>query len=298
MAERLPSLKSLEVFVHAGRGLSFGQTASAMGLSPSAVSRRIRALEQELGLALFVRHGKSVSLTAAGARYLADLSPAFATIRSATHALSQAGGRLVITAPQSFAISWLIPRLPSFRARHPEIDIDIDVSEDITGRHADDFDIGIFLSRRDWPDRHVEKLVPINVFPVCSPALASQLTAPSQLAHQTLLHVRQLPNAWDEWLDQVGEADVALAVERRKDMRFNDVQLALEAAQRGIGVAIGADIVVADHLATGVLVAPFRERVPSAFSYQLVCARSRLRDPEVGSFRRWIRDCVQGDELR
>jgi len=298
MSERLPSLKSLEVFVHAGRSLSFGQTAAALGLSPSAISRRIRALEEELGLALFVRHGKSVSLTPAGMQYLDDLSPAFATIRSATHALSATGARLVITAPQSFAVSWLIPRLPSFRALHPEIDIDIDVSEDITGQHADNFDIGIFLSRRDWPERHVERLVPINVFPVCSPALASQLFEPAQLSGQTLLHVRQLPNAWDEWLQHVGHGEVLQAAARRKDMRFNDVQLALEAAQRGIGVAIGADLVVADHLRKGQLVAPFSQRVPSALSYQLVCAKSRLRDPEVGSFRRWIRSSIQDAVLR
>lgn len=298
MAERLPSLKSLEVFVHAGKGLSFGQTARAMGLSPSAVSRRIRALEQELGLALFVRHGKSVSLTPGGAQYLTELSPAFAAIRDATHALSKSGGRLVITTPQSFAVNWLIPRLPSFRSHHPEIEIDIDVSEDITGRYADNFDVGIFLSRRAWPDRHAEQLAPITVFPVCSPAMAARLSEPSQLSHQTLLHVRQLPNAWDEWLERAGHREVAQAPERQKDMRFNDVQLALEAAQRDIGVAIGADIVVSEHLAQGLLVAPFTERVTSAFSYQLVCARSRLRDPEVASFRNWIKDNIQDAVLR
>lgn len=298
MVERLPSLKSLEVFVQAGKCLSFGQTALALGLSASAVSRRIGALEQDLGLALFVRHGKSVSLTPAGAQYLDDLAPAFAAIRGATEALSASGGRLVITTPQSFAVSWLIPRLSSFRAQHPEVDIDIDVSEDITGQHADDFDIGIFLSRRHWPERHVEELVPISVFPVCSPALAAGMRDPSQLADQTLLHVRQLPKAWDEWLKQVGHSAVSLSPARRKDMRFNDVQLALEAAQRGIGVAIGADVVVADRLQKGILVAPFDQRVRSAFSYQLVCTRSRLRAPEVRSFRRWIRASAEEAVLR
>lgn len=298
MAERLPSLKSLEVFVQAGKSLSFGQTAMAMGLSPSAVSRRIAALEQDLGVALFTRHGRSVSLTAAGAQYLEDLAPAFAAIRSATSALSRSASRLIITTPQSFAANWLIPRLPDFRRLHPEVEIDIDVSEDITGQHADGFDIGIFLSRRDWPERHVEQLVPIRVFPVCSPELAQRLRDPSDLAAETLLHVRQLPRAWDEWLKQVGHGAVAHAPGRRGDMRFNDVQLALEAAQRGIGLAIGADAVVADRLESGLLVAPFDLPVRSAFSYQLVCSRSRLRAPEVRSFRRWIRHCVADPVLR
>jgi LysR family transcriptional regulator, glycine cleavage system transcriptional activator len=293
MTERLPQLRSLEIFVHAGHCLSFGETATAMGLSPSAVSRRIRALEIELDTALFVRHSKSISLTAAGKQYLTALSPAFAAIRRATSDLKSASEALVVTVPQSFAVSWLTPRLPSFRKQYADINIELNVSTDITGRHADSFDVGIFLSRQEWPEHHSERVLPVSVFPVCSPALAQGLTSFSDLSKLTLLHVRQLPNAWKEWCDAVGASAVQNSHTREKDMYFNDVQLAYEAALNGLGVAMGADVVVADYLKSRQLVAPIDERVQSAFSYHLVCLKSRLRDPAVQKFRRWIKASAQ-----
>ncbi len=287
MSEKLPQLKALEAFVHAGRLLSFGKAAERMGLSASAVSRLIRTLELDLGLSLFIRRSRSVELTPEGERYLGKISPAFSAISEATAELRATRARLIISAPQAFAVSWLTPRLNVFRDRHPEIDIELSVCADITGRYEDSFDIGVFLAREHWPERHVELLHPISTFPVCSPALARNLTTPQDLLSQTLLQVRQLPNAWGEWLSAAG-MDQSAAERPQKEIHFNDVQLAYEAAQNGLGVAVGADVIVEDRLADGRLVAPFELRKPSAYSYYLVCSKRRRNDPEVRAFRRWV----------
>lgn len=294
MSHRTPPLKSLEVFLAAARRLSFGKAGEAMGLSASAVSRRIKGLEEDLGITLFLRRGRSVSLTEAGARYAEALGPAFEAIGQASRDLVREERRpLVVAGPQSFAVNWLMPRLSDFRAREPDVDLRVEVSADITGDHLDGFDLGIFLARGRWPGRHVERLMPITVFPVCAPALAERLRQPGDLAGETLLHVRQLPGAWPEWLRAAGVPDL----EPRDTMQFNDVQLAYEAAMSGLGVAVGADIVVADALRDGRLVAPIDRPVVSAFAYHLVCARARLRDSSVRRFRNWLRRQAWTDVL-
>ena len=298
MVARLPSLKSLEVFVRAGQLLSFGAAASELNLSPSAISRRIRALEEELDTLLFVRRSKSVELTPAGARYLEALAPAFAAIKTATQDIVNEANRITLTVPQSFAFSWLTPCLPAFRTAHPDVELDIEVSGDITGRYVDDFDIGIFLSNARWKDRHSESLAAISTFPVCSPELAETLVAPADLAGATLLHVRQLPNAWEEWLAAAGAISVFQSPGREKDITFNDVQLAYEAAQKGVGIAVGADIVVEEYLRDGRLIAPFAERVESGFQYHLVTSKSRLRDPAIRKLRQWLHAEIENSDLR
>ena len=292
MSPILPSLKSLEVFVVAGRLLSFGLAAEAMGLSASAVSRRIRALEVELDTTLFIRRSKSVELTVAGVQYLRNLTPAFSAIRAATEKLGQASKRLVVSTPQSFAFSWLIPRLPLFRDEHPDIIIDLEVSADITGRNADNFDVAIFLTRGSWPDRHAEVILPIKVFPVTGVELARNLKMPADLLNYPLIHIRQLPKAWDEWFHAAGVTYDKDNPKRLKDMHFNDVQLAYEAALRGLGIAVGADVVVEEYLLNGQLVAPFEKSVNSALSYYFICSKSRLRDPEVQKLLRWLKACI------
>lgn len=110
--------------------------------------------------------------------------------------------------------------------------------------------------------------------------------------------MRQLPNAWDEWLSGVGADTVHRAQGREKDMYFNDVQLAYEAAQRGLGVAVGADIVVEEYLRDGRLVAPFANRVQSGYSYYFVTGKSRLRDPSVRKLRQWLLTQANESDLR
>jgi len=295
MVDRLPPLKSLEAFVVAGRLRSFGKAGAQLGLSPSAVSRRIRNLETELGVSFFERRSKCVELTAAGVRYLDALSPTFDAIRRATAEIrtDREIRRLVVFVPRSLAARWLTPRLPDFRARYPDIDLEIEVSLDISGHLADGYDVGIFLSLGNWPNHYAECILPITVFPVCSPAVAKELHTQADLASQTLLHVRQLPKAWPEWFRAAGMEQISAS----REIIFNDVQLAFEAALNGLGVAIGADVVVTDYLKDGRLVVPFGPRVRSAFKYHLVCQKCRLRDPSVRKFITWARECAAATEL-
>lgn len=289
MVSRLPPLKSVEAFVAAGRLLSFGQAAAELNLSHSAISRRIQSLETDLGIRLFVRHNKSIALTEQGQAYLNEVGPAFDAIWAAT--VRQRGGqtqqRFKLSAPQSFTSQWLIPRLSDFYQAHPEIALELESLPDITGTTASSLDIAIVMGSGRWRDRHADHLLPIDVYPVCSPGFVDRgppLNDADDLQHHTMLHIRQLPSAWPEWLRGVRAPHVV----PKNELIFNDAQLAYEAARNGIGVALGAEILVKPFMEAGLLVAPIAERVRSAYSYYLVCRHDIMRNRAVGAFRDWL----------
>ena len=296
MARKLPPLKTLEAFVAAGRMLSFGKAGSSLGLSPSAISRRIRNLEDELGRPFFIRHSKSVELTEVGAEYLERLSPAFDAIHDATEKVraGRNNRRLVVAMPQCLAARWLTPRLPEFHKLHPEIELEIDAHMDLMAPRPNHYDIGIFLPAEPWPRRHVEPLVSVSVFPVCIPEIGREIREPADLGKQTVLHNRQLPEAWDLWFRAADIDPVTPA----KDIYFNDLDLAYSAVINGLGVGLGGDIVVAQYLRSGHLVAPFDPDAQFDFQYHLVCEKSRLQESPVRCFIKWLKGCFAQSELR
>lgn len=296
MTRKLPPLKTLEAFVTAGRLLSFGKAGNALGLSPSAISRRIRNLEKELGNPFFIRHSKSVELTDVGAEYLARLSPAFDAIHDATEKVraERESRRLVVAMPQCLAARWLTPRLPEFHRLHSEIELEIDAHIDLLTPHPSHFDIGIFLPAEPWPRRHVEPLLSVSVLPVCVPEIGKNIRRPTDLAKQTMLHNRQLPDAWSLWFRAAGIDPVTPA----KDIYFNDLDLAYSAAINGLGIGLGGDIVVAQYLRSGQLIAPFDPNAKFDFKYHLVCEKSRLQERPVRCFIKWLKRCIAQSELR
>lgn len=296
MARKLPSLKTLEAFVTAGRLLSFGKAGDVLGLSPSAISRRIRNLEVELGSPFFVRHNKSVELTDVGAEYLEKLSPAFDAIYDATEIVrtEREDHRLVVAMPQCLAARWLTPRLPEFNRLHSEIELEIDAHMDLLTPHPDRYDIGIFLPAAPWPRRHVEPLLSVSVYPVCVPAIGKTIRKLADLGKQTMLHNRQLPDAWSLWFRAAGVEPMTPA----KDIYFNDLDLAYSAVLNGLGVGLGGDIVVAKYLRSGQLIAPFDTDTKFDFQYHLVCEKSRLEERPVRCFIKWLKKCIEETELR
>lgn len=296
MTRKLPPLKTLEAFVTAGRLLSFGKAGNALGLSPSAISRRIRDLEAELGSPFFIRHSKSVELTEVGAEYLDRLSPAFDAIYDATEKIriEKENRRLVVAIPQCLAARWLTPRLPEFNRLHSEIELEIDAHMDLLTPQPSRYDIGIFLPAEPWPRRHVEPLLSVPVFPVCVPEIGKNIREPADLAKQTMLHNRQLPDAWSMWFRAAGVDPVSPA----KDIYFNDLDLAYSAVLNGLGVGLGGELIVAPYLRSGQLVAPFDPDARFVFTYHLVCEKSRLQEKSVRCFIKWLKRCIAQAELR
>jgi LysR family transcriptional regulator, glycine cleavage system transcriptional activator len=282
---RLP-LAAIEAFVLAAETLSITKAAAVLGLSVPATSRRVQALEAELGIRLFRRLHRALELTAAGAAYHARLAPAFAEIRTASETARRGRNAQVlrINLLQSFAASWLMPRLPRFHAAHPAIRVELQTETamlDLAAR--DDVDVAIRLGKGPWPGLAATRLMTPALFPVCTPALARCLRQPADLARFAWLGSSHLPHSWSEWTAAVGHAKLKPV----RVQNFDNLQLLYEAALGDLGVALGIEPIVAPYLADGRLVAPFPERVRRSRAYWLVCRRTESNRPAIRAFRRW-----------
>jgi LysR family transcriptional regulator, glycine cleavage system transcriptional activator len=282
----LPPLASLSAFAAAARTKSFKDAARELHLSPSALSRQIAALEEHLGVALFLRLPTGLELTPAGRRYLETVSGVLAALREAQDALAPERGPLRVSALESFCAKWMVPRLGSFRAAHPGIELEIEATLRYADFDRDPVDVAIRFGTGPWGGLHSEPIVDLLYTPVFAPALADgdpPLRSIDDLARHPWIHVSQVPDAWRDWTRAVGRADLRPP----RDVSYDHVGIALSAAEAGQGVALGTNIVAARDLAEGRLCAPF-PRVPSAQTYHLVCREEGLSDPRITAFRDWL----------
>jgi LysR family transcriptional regulator, glycine cleavage system transcriptional activator len=289
VARRLPPLASLRSFEAAARLLSFSGAARELFVTPTAVSHQIRSLEEWLGVKLFDRTTRSVRLTQVGRRYQPVVQAAFEQLESATQSIAaEATAEVVcVTTTTSFASKWLIPRLASFKALYPDIDVRISTQTESVDLAREGLDLGIRYGAGTWPGMVSERLQNARVFPVCSPDLLSgpvPLKTPSDLASHTLLHVSTMPDDWRVWLTAVG----ATGVDPVGGMTFELWLAALQAATDGLGVALGQDTLIQNDLAAGRLVAPFEIDVPADFAYYVVTPERAPRSPAAEHFRDWL----------
>lgn len=289
MTSRLPSLRAIAIFVAAGRALSFSDAAKAVNLSPSAVSRRIRDLELELGTALFRRFNRRLELTPAGARYLESMGRAIDLIEHESEAIRprRRGLTLRLSVLQSFATLWLLPRLARFRAVRPDIDVLVETSTDLVDLDDDRFDAAIRFGNGRWPGLLAERLFEVRVFPVAAPGALGlrPKRAPATAAaldETTLLDIAQAPDLWPQYL-----AGIGLATYRpRRSQTFDNAQVMLAAAASGLGLALAARELVAPQLESGRLVEPFSNPpVKLKQSYYLVYTKSRRDQPALRALR-------------
>jgi len=293
MADRLPSLNALRAFDAAARHLSLTKAAAELSVTPAAISHQIKGLEEDLGVVLFRRVGKELRLTDAAQAAVPTLREAFDRLTEATRRLRAGEGDRVVTvsAPPSFASAWLVPRLDRFKEDHPELDVRIDASAHLIDFARDAVDIAIRYGSGDYGDLDTVKLFDDDMFPVCSPRLLTgyrPLRAPDDLARHTLLHYdwTMQPGVrpdWKMWLMAAG-ADV----DASRGPHFSHQGMALEAAIRGQGVALGSHALCRDDLATGRLVQPFDMIMALDFAYYVVVPRAMLRRRTVVAFRDWI----------
>ncbi len=290
---RLPPLKALLAFEAASRHASFAKGAEELGVTPSAVSHQIQQLEAFLGVPLFQRQAGRAILTSAGRVYAREIEHAMGVIADATTLVapqSQAG-HLVIAAGPSFAAKWLQRRLPDFLRSHPEIRVRVSAlstADDLDGQR---FDIAIAYGPPTTARQHVEPLLVERLKPLCSPALAASigLQAPQDLARATLIHsVNAL--TWSEYFRRVGAGEVRPIHELWLDRST----MAIEAAVDGLGVVLESEILAADELRDGRLVAPFGDHVHTVetTSYYLVRSPASRSNPQIAAFEKWLKAAI------
>ncbi|SMH62647.1 transcriptional regulator GcvA [Azospirillum agricola] len=287
MTYRLPPLSTLRVFEAAARHLSFKSAADELGLTPSAVSRSVQALEDWIGNPLFARGNRTIVLTDVGTAYAAQVRAALDLLAQATRALPGRGARgtLSISAAPTFGLRWLMPRLGRFKARHPDIALTLDTTHRPVEFPRDGIDLAIRMGGGPWPDLDALHLVTESLAPVCAPELASRVRTIADLMSAPLLHVTSVRDDWACWAAARGSGDLDL----RGGLRFDTIQYALNAAAQGLGIALGRRPLVDPDLEAGTLVEVLGPPVPAATAYWLVCAPASLARPEVRIFRDWIR---------
>jgi DNA-binding transcriptional LysR family regulator len=293
MQKSLPPLATLIAFEAAGRHLSFTKAAAELNLTQAAVSKQIRLLERDLGLALFERAHRSVQLTAEGRDYLHTVVTALTHLQHATRELKAepAQGRLRVATDQSVGALILMPRLGRFLDQQPRTSVHVVVSDSPSRALAEEIDLSILHGDGHWPHHECELLHDEVVFPVCSPHYLARLggiEVPGDLAAADLIDLDDDNWTWINWRIWLTEHGVESPFARRA-LTIGNYPLVVEAARRGLGVALGWQGHVDDDLARGTLVRPLAAEARTRFGYYLAWPRSRSLSAEAVIFRDWIK---------
>lgn len=281
---RLPYLNGVKAFEAVARCGSFAGGANELNVTPAAVSRMVRLLEERLGIELFVRSANKLSLTPVGRTFQVGLTPIFDELALLTERVkAQTGNRvLTIGVGPTFAVRWLIPRLASFRKAAPDVEVRM-TTGGVAAPFADDWTCGITLGGGEWPGLVAERLFEANLIPVCSPGFAKKLRRTKDLEPTALLRVAHAKEDWPLWLKAARVTGVAA-----RGPVFEFYAQALQAAADGVGVAIGIRPYIDDDLAAGRLVTPFKLSVPKGSEWYLLYQASRQDDPSLCAFRTWL----------
>ncbi|AZO17289.1 transcriptional regulator GcvA [Mesorhizobium sp. M2A.F.Ca.ET.043.05.1.1] len=297
MAKRLPPLNPLRAFEATARHASLTKAAGELNVTHGAVSHQIKALEQSLGVKLFERTGQRVKLTPHGAEFLPAVSAAFEGIAAATQRMTRpaSAGTLSVSCVPALLLLWMTPRLGSFTAQYPDIQLTLIPSNDPKDIRAADIDICVHYGDGGWSDCWIRKWSGLELFPVVSPTLINNrpIRSVRDLADHVFLHGDD-GREWHTWL---AAAD-ALDLERGRRHRLGDARMATEAAVHGHGVALGDSVTARALLARGMLVAPFTLSVPAVDDFYVVCRNEMRSAPIVQLFIDWLFAEKEQDEGR
>lgn len=298
----LPSLDFLRGFEAAARHLSFTRAAAELFVTQSAVSRQMKALEDQIGVPLFRRMNRSLELTDAGQALFRSTTLALKLVDGAVEKLRARppSRMLTVTATVSFASLWLVPRLAAFRKQHPGVDVRIAADDALLELERGDIDVAIrFCEPKAAPSGAVP-FAREEVFPVCSPKLVvarrRPLRTPADLRHQVLLHLDD-PGArwpwlqWKQWFVAMRVPDLEPAGE----VRFSHYDQMIRAAIDGEGVALGRTPLLRRILRSRELVAPFDSRSASGRQYFVAVTPAAAKRPEARRFADWLIEEARGD---
>ncbi len=289
MAFRLPPLSTLRVFEAAARHKSFRKAADELNLTASAVSHGIQTLENWLGVELFHRQSRGLRLTSAGEAYAPLVSQALSVLAKATEQLPgrKATGTLSLSSAPTFANKILLPRLEKFAVQFPDIRVTIDTSLRPVDLTLDEFDLAIRFASAKKPVPNWTLLAVETLMPVCSPSLKKQFGGSDAklLSQAPLIHVTTVGADWQHWFRA---AEIEAPPSINSGLRVDTVQMAFDAAARGLGVVLGRRPLVDEDVEAGRLISLGGGAIESGSSYWLVTSQTEFQKPEVKVFRRWL----------
>lgn len=286
----LPPTATLRAFEVATRHTTFTAAAAELCITQSAVSHQLKNLEEIWGLPLFQR-GKTLSLTPAGAALAPLVREFFSKLETTLADLREQKGRvrLRVNTTYSFALKWLLPRLPDLARLHPEILVTLESTDQAINFASTDADVAIRFGHGNYPALHTEFMFREQLFPVASPALLQRFGTPdepAELLRYPLLtrDGADLVPKWDAWFKQVGVSTDVL----HENVRFADTNMTIEAALLGQGIALARSGHVEKEIADGSLVRLFDVPFPSPAAYYFVCPQGIETQPHIVTFRSWL----------
>jgi LysR family transcriptional regulator, glycine cleavage system transcriptional activator len=286
----LPSFNALKAFESAVRRGSFAAASNELRLTPSAVSHQVKLLEDQLGVRLFSRVGRSVVPTDSGERYYREVTAALSRIKAATVDLTSSGksDRLSVHSAPSFATQWLLPRLPEFLAAHPELDVVFWATSPPYNLMANNCDVDIQYGATGVEGLDIMPFPTERVVPMCSPALAHgirPIRSAEDLRFYPLIHSDHCLVRWPDWL----ERHPGLSLNLDRGLHFDRSYMSLSTAAAGLGVCLDSTLLAHAELASGRLVKPLGDDGREVQGHRLACLMGDKDSPKIVTFKAWLR---------
>jgi len=285
MSLQLPNLNGLRAFEASGRHQNFRAAADALGVTQGAVAQHVRALEGQLGQKLFERKSKGLAFTPAGRAYHGHISEAFALIAKASEALRPNIHRVTISVTPTFASKWLIPNLPDLSTRHPEIDLRVLATENVSSFHSDGIDLAVRQGKMSTTasiDSHY--LFSNEIIAVAAPSILGDIPLP--MSAQRLASFPKLHDGHDLWSRFLSAMGVANTSER--GTRVNQTALAIDAAIAGQGAALASRFLVERDIESGRLVEISSQTISSVADFHLLSRKGSQISPAVKQVVQWL----------
>jgi LysR family glycine cleavage system transcriptional activator len=288
----------LRAFEVAARHLSFTHAADELCVTQGAISRSVKALEDYLGESLFERTGHGLALTERSEALALKLSDGFSRLAEAADEFRgvQQAPVLTVRTYTSFLIGFLIPNLPDFQVRHPDIKVHLVSATDSAEFAREQADVRIRYGRGHWKNVESTLLFHDEMRPVCSPALLDPAKRPypvSELARHVLLHQELRRADWPDWLAMVGAGEL----KPRDNLVFDELSVVYQAAIAGVGMVMAQSAYFRRELKEGRLFEPFDPVLTRDLGYYLTIPSNRCDCVHVRLFKRWLIETLARAEL-